>query len=557
VPNLGVAPIERAEIYFLDVARAMVETGDWLVPRYEGERFFDKPPLAYWAMATSFLWLDISIGAARLVAVFAAVGVALATFALGRLLFDSRSALIGGLVLSTTLAFLSFARLAMSDMLLCLFTTLAVALALRLFRDGPPRWTAPAFGVALGLGFLAKGPVALLVPGLAAVLLLVGTRRRGGPLPFGAGSVAVAAVSFAVIAVPWFALIYRRLGWEPLAYFFLRENVERFAGEAYDVGRPVWFYLPTYFAEGLPWSPFLPLALLRLLRDPDRRVRESTRFLAGWAALVLLPLSLSRGKIDYYLLPVYPALALLVGRYLARTPWCRLDRAWTRAALMAGAAALTLVAARPPHVPAAWLPGPGPRALLLVVLGLAAFSLVVVALRLSPTGLTATLAASAAALSLLIVVFFLPAFAAGQPNRRIVEDVARERLYRPGLALAYCSDPPRARRDVLFHVGLPARERCPLWPLAASGEPYLLFLTPAEHASFQAIPGYRHVASYSALPARILTLGGLLNLPPVGEMVLAATFPTQDPVAERKRKREYRRSLQEERRRLTTGGSGP
>jgi len=445
----------------------------------------------------------------------------------------------GGLVLATTLAFLSLARLAMSDMLLALFTTISVALAVRAFRPDPPGWTAPALGLALGLGFLAKGPIALLVPGLAVVVLLAQRRRRPTIRLPGA---MLGVLAFVLVALVWFALVHRRMGAGPLAYFFLRENLERFVGEAYDVGRPIWFYLPAYVVGGLPWSVFLPLALVRLLRDGDRSVRDATRFLASWVALVLIPLSLSRGKIDYYLLPLYPALSLLLGRYLAGTPWRRLDRAWVRVSLVAGAAGLAVLAARLPPAPEEWLPSPSVRAFLLVTVALIALAFLAVAARPTPGRLLAVLAGSAA-VSLELAAFFLPAFVAAQPNRRIVEDVGRERVYRPDLALALCSDPPRARRDVLFHVRLAAVERCDLWPLAASERPYLFLLRPAEDASFRGIPAYRHIATYRTLPASALTFPGLLRLPPPQDMVLGANFATTDPVALRKKNKEYRQEI--------------
>ena len=130
LPNLGQGPLTRAEIYFLDAARGMVESGDWLIPRYEGQPFFDKPILSYWLMAGAMDLLGTTAGAARLVPVLSAAGLVLATAWLGTLLFERRTALAGGLVLATTLAFLSFARVAMSDMLLSLLSTVAVGLGL-------------------------------------------------------------------------------------------------------------------------------------------------------------------------------------------------------------------------------------------------------------------------------------------------------------------------------------------------------------------------------------------------------------------------------------------
>jgi 4-amino-4-deoxy-L-arabinose transferase-like glycosyltransferase len=542
LPNLGLAPLERAEIYFLDAARTMVESGDWVVPRYEGKPFFDKPILSYWLMAVAMEWLGPDAGAARLVPVLAAVGVVLATVWLGVLLFDRRSALAGALVLATSLAFLSFARVAMSDMLLAAWTTLAVALAVLAYRRPAPAWVVPLLGAVAGLGFATKGPIALLVPGLAVLLLFWENQRR--PVPWGVGRLALAALAFATFGLGWFALAYRRLGAAPLGPVFVRENLERFAGEAYDVGRPFWFYPPAYLAEGLPWSPLLPMALWRLLRSGEGDEASRSRFLAVWVALVLVPLSLSHGKIDYYLLPLYPAVSLLIGRYLAAVPWGRLDRAWAAVVLVLVAAALALVLALPPRIPDAWLPGALPRALLVALLAAGATALLAVAARPTAARAAAALASLAASVWFVLAVFFLPAFAAAQPNRAIVAAVARELRYRPEAQMAFCSDPTRVRRDVLLHVRLAAVSECDLWSLAGSRVPFLLLATPAQDASFRADPRYREIARYRYLPASTLTLDGLFSVLEPGEIVLGANFVTSDPEAERKRKREYRKGFQ-------------
>ena len=127
-------------------------------------------------------------------------------------------------------------------------------------------------------------------------------------------------------------------------------------------------------------------------------------------------------------------------------------------------------------------------------------------------------------------------------------DVARERQYRPDLRMAFCSDPTRVRRDVLLHVRLAAFSECDLWSLAGSREPFLLLATPAQDASFRADPRYREVARYRYVPASALTLGGLFSVREPGEIVLGANFTTSDPEAERKRKREYRKAIQKDRR---------
>jgi 4-amino-4-deoxy-L-arabinose transferase-like glycosyltransferase len=138
-PGLGTAPIERAEIYFMDGARSMVERDDYLVPYYRGQPFFDKPALTYWPMAVSFHAFGFTSEAARLVSVLVALLVISSTVRLGVQLFDRRAAVYGGIILATTLGFLSFGRLAMSNMLLTLWTTLAMAFAVAAFHDSEAR----------------------------------------------------------------------------------------------------------------------------------------------------------------------------------------------------------------------------------------------------------------------------------------------------------------------------------------------------------------------------------------------------------------------------------
>ena len=147
---------------------------------------------------------------------------------MGLQLFDRRTAVYGGIILATTLGFVSFGRLAMSDMLLTLWSTLAMALAVAAFRDGSASgWYIPALGAVLGLGFQTKGPVALLLPGLGILALLWQRRRQRWPITL--RRLLLALALFAVVGLGWFAIVYLRLGAEPLAHFFLRENLERFA----------------------------------------------------------------------------------------------------------------------------------------------------------------------------------------------------------------------------------------------------------------------------------------------------------------------------------------
>jgi hypothetical protein len=152
------------------------------------------------------------------------------------------------------------------------------------------------------------------------------------------------------------------------------------------------------------------------------------------------------------------------------------------------------------------------------------------------------MSASASAVFAVLAVWFLPAFRAAQPNAALVEDVRRELRYRPDAAVVFCEDPARVRRDLLFHVRLAAEERCDLWAPASSHRPYLLLIRPEERAAL-AVAELREVDRYRGLPATAHTQTGLLARVVPQQLVLAANFPTADPVAEVKRKKDRKRAL--------------
>jgi 4-amino-4-deoxy-L-arabinose transferase-like glycosyltransferase len=476
----------------------------------------------------------------------------LATVWLGALLVGRRAALAGGLALATTGAFMSFGRLAMSDMLLTACSTLAVALAVAIagapaaIQARPPERArrrsgvlAAALGVVLGLGFLTKGPIALLLPGLGILPLFWRERRR---LRLPASSTLLAAALFGVFGLAWFAAVYVQLGAAPLQHFFLRENLQRFGGETYDAGRPPWYYAGTYLAEGLPWSLFLPAALIRLRRRDEEGVAGG-RFLASWLGLMALSLSLSRGKIDYYLLPLYPAAALLVGRYFASVAWGGLDRVVARIALLLLAAAFALLAVGTPPLPAEWLPGRSLRAALSCLALVASLGLLGVGFRVSALRVLGALAASAALAFLAVALVFVPAFQAAQPNAAIVEDVARERRYQPDAQLVLCEDPVRVQRDLLFGARVPAQERCDLWAPASSPQPFLLLLRNEQRVDLMEIPSMRFVSEYRYLPSNSFTARGLLAGQQPGVLVLLANYATADPLANLRNRRDRKRAV--------------
>ena len=336
----GWTKFSRAEVFFAECVREMLQTDNLVTPLYHGTPFFDKPILSYWTIACSYKLFGISHFAARIPSVLAALGTIAVTAIGTQRLFGPRAGTLAGATLGSAFMFLSFGNLCMSDMTLVFFDTVTLALLYgatacagaagvehpnqtntRAGLSAARRanilfWTA---ALSAGLAFLTKGPVGIVLPGLAYVLYLTLSRQWHVIRPLWHVLPCLAIMTLA--AVPWFFAAFRENGAAALSYFFIRENLQRFAGSTYDTHRPVWFMVTSLFSGFLPWSVLLPFAFKRSM-EHWRAGLSSVEgrkhlYLWLWIATVTIFFSLSRGKIDYYVLPVYPAAAALVGLYLS------------------------------------------------------------------------------------------------------------------------------------------------------------------------------------------------------------------------------------------------
>ena len=303
------------EAFYAEAGREMVASGDWLTPYYNYELRFQKPILFYWLVAGTYAVAGVSEAGARLWSALAGVGLALLTAAIGRAWYDERTARLGGLVVATAFGYFSIGRLSLPDLPLAFFITLATWTAIRGLVDPvgrPISWLA-ASGLALGFGFLTKGPVGVLIPGLVVAPIAWVERRR---LTLTVKGLALAAALALGIGVPWYAAMASVHGPAYLDSFFVGDNVERFATARFNEPRPLWFYLPIVLGGLMPWTPLLACAAPPLRRWIARRARPgaaSVRLML-WAALPLLFFTASVGKQPRYILPILPPLALLLAR---------------------------------------------------------------------------------------------------------------------------------------------------------------------------------------------------------------------------------------------------
>jgi 4-amino-4-deoxy-L-arabinose transferase-like glycosyltransferase len=287
------------EAFYAEASREMVESGDWLTPHFNYTDRWQKPVLYYWLTAATYLVSGPAEWAARLWSALAGLGLVLVAWRAARR-FGEAEAWLAGAIVATCYGYFAMARLALPDLPLAFCITLTIWAVLE------QRWLLA--GVAAALGFLLKGPVALAVPAL--VLLPIWWRERRA-VPLRGRDVAMAAVVFLVIALPWYVAMTATHGTAYLESFFVGDNFERFATDRFNEPRPIWFYAPILLGGMLPWSAYLFL----LFKRTGKLTTDEWRLLI-WALAPLVFFTISIGKQPRYILPVLPPLAILLARAL-------------------------------------------------------------------------------------------------------------------------------------------------------------------------------------------------------------------------------------------------
>jgi 4-amino-4-deoxy-L-arabinose transferase-like glycosyltransferase len=291
------------------IARNMVVTGDWITPSFNGETFFDKPILFNWIGASSFALLGFTELAARLPAALLGLACVVVTYLLGKRMFGLSVGFLGGLVLATSGLFMVLARSVQYDMVLTFFTTLALFLFYcGVVDEKHRRRYFLLFYVAVALAVLAKGPLGLVIPALVIgpYLLLTRQLRLLREMQIGWGVLIVLA-----IASPWYILMAVR-NENYFSEFFLGQNLGYFLSAESRHPEPFYFYLQVLPHLLFPWSGILLLAIYRPLRDRQSRSQDPIRFLLIWVIVIFFFFSLAVSKLETYLLPMFPAVALLI-----------------------------------------------------------------------------------------------------------------------------------------------------------------------------------------------------------------------------------------------------
>ncbi len=340
------------------IGRNMLDSGDWTIARLDGVPYIEKAPVIYWLIALSYRALGVHDWAARIPVALAAVLLCWLTARYGRWAFGGRAGFYAGLSLGTCAGLFLFTRIQIPDVML----TFSVCLAFWSFQraideDEPhPRLWAALLAASLGVGLLLKGLIAVVAPVGGVLLYLAVTRQLFSPAIWRRLHLFTGALIVLAIAAPWHILAtlrmppffdltlhsgpgeYRGFFW----FYFINEHVLRFLNLRYPrdyntVPRPAFWLLHLLWL--FPWSFYFPAAVTLPFKPVDRAGR--TRLMAlCWAGFLLVFFTFSTTQ-EYYSMPVYPAMALLLGYAMAgESRWLRIG---TRTLAIVSAAALIVI----------------------------------------------------------------------------------------------------------------------------------------------------------------------------------------------------------------------
>ena len=309
LPKLGMPLLDPDEGLYASIAREMLARGDWIVPHVNGLPYLEKPPLYFWLTALTFKLFGPSEWATRLWSAVSALGTVLLTWRIGRRLYGAPAGLMAGVAMASVVGNALYVRRASTDQLFVFCLTLAMYGFLR-DTERPDRGRARflLFYVGAALAVLAKGLIGLVFPVLIVGIGLAVVRR----LSWRELNLLRGTALFAALAVPWHAL----LAWRSprlLSFYVVDNHLLRFLNARSfvedDVPSTTLAFLVASFLWAFPWSVFV---LAR--REPDRSARARWRpVVVIWPAAIVGLFALSRFKHEYYALPAFPALAVLVG----------------------------------------------------------------------------------------------------------------------------------------------------------------------------------------------------------------------------------------------------
>ncbi len=322
----GLGLTDRDEGSNAEAAREMLETGDWVSPTLNYEPRFAKPAFVYWFISASYTLFGINEFSARLPSALFGIGLVLLQYSFLARVLGARSGMLGALILLLNLEMIGISRMVLTDPELVFCTTLACyGFWLGMEQEGAKRLGFLGFYIGMACAMLAKGPVGIIIPFLAAFLYLIVTRqwlkywKTGFPL--------IGMLFVGIIAAPWYIAMFAIHG---DAYIAAAQanTTGRFANPMEGHGGTIFFYLPVLFIGFFPWSAFLPMSLYHSLKDwkgfrtftSEKTMEQKLAlFTSLWVIGLFTFFTLSSTRLPHYIFPLFPAAAVLVAIFWSRS----------------------------------------------------------------------------------------------------------------------------------------------------------------------------------------------------------------------------------------------
>jgi len=313
---------------FAQAAKEMLRRNEWILPYFRGEILSTKPILYFWMIILSFKWLGISELSARLPSALMATAGLFLVYWTGKIAFNRAVGCLSAIILATSCLYFFEARFAHADISLTFFITLSLCC----FYLGYISMEAKSkkrfyllFYVGMALATLTKGPVGVVIPSVVVLtfLILSGNVRAIGEMNLFWGS-----LIFMAIVLPWFVSATLKGGYSYLRILLIQETGLTPFFNAYDHREPLYFYFISLFNKFAPWSLFLPAAFSYAMMEKNRKDAFPLLFFLSWFLVIFIFFSLADAKRDRYILPLYPAAAIIVGWAWERVAFQRKRASW-------------------------------------------------------------------------------------------------------------------------------------------------------------------------------------------------------------------------------------
>ncbi len=301
------------EVFYMDSAQEMVQHNSWLTPYIFDQPQFEKPILIYWLLRLSFLIFGITGFAGRIFPALFALGGVISLYILARAGFqEPKKAFYSALILGSSALYLGLARMVFTDLIFSVFILFSLTAFYWSYFQGKKNFGIILFFIFSALAVLTKGPLGILIPGLIVGIFLA--LRKELKFVF-CPAAFWGLIIFALIALPWYAVMLRTYGNDFIKEFWVNDHLRRIFQPEHP-GNDRWYFYPfSMLGFMYPWVFYAGAGLWLLFRRLKKRVSAFPVFIACWLGVVLFIFQPAHSKLASYILPLFPALALAAGDY--------------------------------------------------------------------------------------------------------------------------------------------------------------------------------------------------------------------------------------------------